>query len=405
MLTQFLAAAVLSLQSAQGPYVTPSGIPISPAFTVPPVGVLDPAHQKDIDGDIALGKQYAAEVLKEMKPSTNKAEQARVERIGNDLAKIEETYRLKPLWGDPRFSPFPFHFQVLQGDDINAFSLPGGYVYVYEGLIKDAQSDDELAGVLAHEISHVAFRHVRYLQDRSQKLSLLTLPLVLLGVLTSGGSGGAALFGGILLQQAVGSGWSQQAESAADYGGFQILIRSRYNPVGLLTFFERMAIREKNAPEISLGIFRTHPASPLRMAAINQDLNLAGIPIRRSEVEPKMAVHVKPDNTGGVGLYFADKEIVVLAGDDALTRADVAAEKINEFLDTVPGMYQVSSMSDGTILGSGKPLITLYDSDASSFKLTLPQYLDQVVANLKNAIYAYKFGVYQFDPGSRLVKG
>src|SRR5665213_362870 len=148
-----------------------------------------PQVQGDIDNDEKLGAHYAAQVNKENKFTDDPKMQARVDRIGKELAAIADTHHLIALWGDKRFSPFPYHFKVIQGTDVNAFSLPGGYIYVYEGLVKYCESDDELASVIGHEISHAAFRHVATLTKKSSQLQLLTLPLILLGILTSGGIG------------------------------------------------------------------------------------------------------------------------------------------------------------------------------------------------------------------------
>jgi len=141
-------------------------------------------HQRDIDNDIKLGKDYSADVDKETKPSEDKAIVERVQRIGNELAEIANATPITALWGDKRMSKFPYVFKVIQGKDVNAFSLPGGTIYVYEGLVKYVESDDELAGVLSHEISHASLRHVATLQREQSKLSIIQLPLLLLTLLS-----------------------------------------------------------------------------------------------------------------------------------------------------------------------------------------------------------------------------
>ena len=180
-----------------------------------------PAALQRAKDDEALGAKIAAEVNKDDKPTEDKKMQARVERIGNELAAIANAHHLIALWGDKRYTPLHYRFTVIKGSDVNA-SLPGGYVYVYEGLVKYVESDDELAGVLAHEISHAAFRHVPTMIKKSRELSLITLPLIIASIFA--GPQAAILGPGAqLTQQAIGSGWSVDAEKAADYGGFQIM--------------------------------------------------------------------------------------------------------------------------------------------------------------------------------------
>lgn len=354
-----------------------------------------PGHQKDIDLDIALGKKYAAEVDKQYKPTDDPKMQARVERIGNQLAAIANSHHLVALWGDKRFSPFTYHFKVLKSNDVNAFSLPGGYVYVYEGLVKYVESDDELAAVLGHEISHAAFRHVETLTHKSDQLSLVTIPLILLGLFTSGGSGGSALALGGLLNQAEGSGWSIEAEEAADYGGFQILTYSKYNPVGMLTFMERLARDDKAGPQFAWGIFRDHPPSFRRAEAITKDLEEAHIPIERSKVASSFCAVVQAGDNGVAELRFNGVRLFGFAGDDAMKRADDSVAKVNAFFDKVPEVYEAHLDSDGNVVGRGELLIQITDADAAAAKLTRAQLSDQTLKAVKGALYTYGYRVWQ----------
>src|SRR5579862_6614674 len=129
-------------------------------------------HQKELDNDIAVGKRaIVEEVDKTEKPSDNKEYQARVDRIGQEIAAIARITPVEVYWGDKRLNKFNYTFKVLKGDDPNAFTLPGGFVFVYEGLVKYAESDDELAAVLAHEISHAEQRHYAQLSKEQSKVT------------------------------------------------------------------------------------------------------------------------------------------------------------------------------------------------------------------------------------------
>src|SRR5579862_821482 len=189
-----LAVALLSMRS----HIDGDG------QTNPPV--VAPGHEKAITDDEAMGKKFAAEVDKQYKPTDDLKMQARVDRIGNELAAIANSHQLKATWGDKRFTPFHYRFEVIKGTDVNAFSLPGGYIYVFEGLVKYVESDDELAGVLGHEISHAAFRHVPTMIKNQTKLTLISLPLMIASIL-AGGQVGILAPAVSLGSQAIGSGW------------------------------------------------------------------------------------------------------------------------------------------------------------------------------------------------------
>jgi hypothetical protein len=279
---------------------------------------------------------------------------------------------------------------------VNAFSLPGGFIYVYEGLVKYVESDDELAGVLAHEISHAAFRHVATLQAKESKVSAITLPLVLIGIFAGGGSGAVgALTLGQLAQQAFGSGWSVEAEQASDYGGFQIMTYGKYNPVGMLTLMERFAKDERDRPQIDWGIYRTHPPSLARAEALTKDLNDAGIPIRRSQVSSSLRVDPKPGEKGTVELWFNGIRLYSFGGADALNRADTAAANLNNFFDAMPQLYEVKVGPDGNIYGRNRLVITINDDDLATSKLTKEVTQQNVLKAIRGALYSYAFRVWQ----------
>lgn len=358
---------------------------------------IDAARQKILDADAKTGKGYAAEVDKELKPTNDLRMQARVERIGKELAAIANAHHLAATWGDKAYSKFDYTFKVVKGTDINAFSLPGGYVYVYDSLVKYVESDDELAGILGHEISHAAFRHVSILQGKVNHASTAwTLPLLLAGVLAHGASGGlTGAMVGQLATQAQASGWSEEAEEAADYGGFQILCLSKYSPVGLLTVMERFAKDERDRPQIDLGIYRTHPPSLARAEALTKDLNDAGVPIRRSLVSSTLRVEPKPGENGVVELWFNGIRLYGFGGNEALSRADAAAERLNLFFDAVPQLYEARIGPDGNIYGRNREIIDVDEADAEANKETKEQLQQDTLKAIRGALYSYAFRIWQ----------
>ena len=348
-------------------------------------------HQRDIDNDIKLGKDYSADVDKETKPSEDKAIIERVQRIGNELAEIANATPITALWGDKRMSKFPYVFKVIQGKDVNAFSLPGGTIYVYEGLVKYVESDDELAGVLSHEISHASLRHVATLQREQSKLSIIQLPLLLLTLLSGRPE---ALMTGSLISNAIGSGWSVNAEKAADYGGFQYMVRSRYNPTGLLTFMERLARDEKSGPQVDYGIYRTHPPGRERAESLESFMRTNNIPIRRSVVTTSFRTSVEPGENGNVNLLFGKRPLFALAGSDAIARGDDATTKLNTFFDSQPQLYEVVVTDDGWIMGRRQALARVTPEDAAAAKQSFEDYRAAVLKQLRASIFSLSYRIW-----------
>lgn len=348
-------------------------------------------HQRDIDNDIKLGKDYSADVDKETKPSEDKAIVERVQRIGNELAEIANATPITALWGDKRMSKFPYVFKVIQGKDVNAFSLPGGTIYVYEGLVKYVESDDELAGVLSHEISHASLRHVATLQREQSKLSIIQLPLLLLTLLSGRPE---ALMTGSLISNAIGSGWSVNAEKAADYGGFQYMVRSRYNPTGLLTFMERLARDEKSGPQVDYGIYRTHPPGRERAESLESFMRTNNIPIRRSVVTTSFRTSVEPGENGNVNLLFGKRPLFALAGSDAIARGDDATTKLNTFFDSQPQLYEVVVTDDGWIMGRRQALARVTPGDAAAAKQSFEDYRAAVLKQLRASIFSLSYRIW-----------
>lgn len=346
-------------------------------------------HQEDLKRDGELGTKYAADVLKTEKLSTNAEYVDRVRRVGKTIADIANRTPIITLWGDKRLNPFPYEYNVIKGDDVNAFSLPGGHIYVYEGLLKRIESDDELAGVLAHETAHASERHVATLQRQASKMQNLTLPLVLLAILTGGVSAAAGTLGvSSLVQQGVGSGWSVKAEEAADYGGFQYLLKSPYDPTGMLTFMEKLARKNELQDSIDWGIYKSHPPSRERAETLIGYMKEYKVPIRRSRVAASYRTTCRDTVGGGVELVFGGKALTTFAGADAKVRADAAAERVNAFFDDSPELFELKPGPDGTILGDNKPLFRITPVDSSYVNQSLADRQTQAFRAMQLALYA-----------------
>src|ERR1039457_2369158 len=201
-----------------------------------------------IQKEMALGQQLAREVTRQSKILDDPIISEYVNRIGQNLARNSD-------------AKVPFTFQVIDGDEVNAFALPGGYVFVYTGLIKVASEEDEFAGALAHEIAHVAARHMTRQACRAQVANIATLPLILLGG-----------WGGYAVRQAASAAipmtflsFSRGYEAEADYLGLQYLYAAGYDPTASIDMFEKMMSLEKRKPGSIAKVFSTHPMNGDRL--------------------------------------------------------------------------------------------------------------------------------------------
>src|SRR5438046_43143 len=180
-----------------------------------------------VEKQIAMGKQYAQQVESTVKLIQDTVITEYVNRIGQNLVRNSD-------------SKVPFTIKVIDADVINAFALPGGFFYVNTGLILAADNEAELAGVMAHEIAHVAACHVARENTRGQLMNLASIPLIFVG----GGIGYA-------VQNAMGIGipmgflkFSRGFESEADFLGVEYLYKTGYDPQAFTAFFEKVQALE-----------------------------------------------------------------------------------------------------------------------------------------------------------------
>lgn len=356
---------------------------------------LDRRHREDLARDAELGRLYSKQVERELRLSKNTDKIERVERIGQHLADIANATQVRTLWGDSRLNPFDYTFRVIEGRSVNAFSLPGGFIYVYEGLIDYAETEHELAGVLAHEIAHASFRHVATLAREQSRFDLLTLPAILVTIFSGGRQGTEALMLSQLAGQAAQSGWSQRAEKAADLGGFEYMRLSDYNPVGMLTFLERLARDQRSREAIDWGIFRTHPPSRDRADLLVQYLRASDLPIRRSEVSTsfRVTLHESEESAGRLEVHFNGRVLFAFAGPDAKARAEKAIQNLNAFFDRVPELFDVTQRGD-SVLGKGRVLFRVSPSDAEAMNMTVEEAAADAVRSLKRSLYMHAFRVW-----------
>ncbi|MEP7075584.1 MAG: M48 family metallopeptidase [Acidobacteriota bacterium] len=198
--------------------------------------------------EMQIGRQLAAEVEQQAKMVDDPVVTEYINRVGQNIV----------LHSDAKV---PFTIKVIDSDEVNAFALPGGFFFVNKGLILAADSEAELAGVMAHEIGHVAARHAMENQGKGTLFNYATLAAVIFGgpILSQ-----VAYNGGGILGQLAGLKFTRGAEEEADSLGVQYLYASGYDPTALATMFEKLAAKNKKKPGTIEKLFSTHPPSAER---------------------------------------------------------------------------------------------------------------------------------------------
>jgi beta-barrel assembly-enhancing protease len=159
---------------------------------------------------------------------------------------------------------------VIDSDEINAFALPGGFFYVNSGLILRADEEAELAGVMGHEIAHVAARHATRSATKGQIMEWASIPLILLG---PGGWAGYGLYEGLNLAIPMSYlKFTRDAEREADYLGLQYMYKAGYDPNAFVSFFEKVEAEERRHPGSIPKIFSTHPPTPDRVQKTQEEI-------------------------------------------------------------------------------------------------------------------------------------
>jgi len=208
-----------------------------------------------LETEIRMGKQYAMQVEQGVKLVQDPVVNEYVNRIGQNLVRNSD-------------AQVPFTIKVIDSDEVNAFALPGGFFYVNSGLILAADEEAEMAGVMAHEIAHVAARHGTRQMTRAQWANIGTIPLIFIG----GGIG----YG---IYEAAGLGlpltfmkFQRNFEAEADYLGLQYMYKTGYDPQAFISFFEKIQAKEKKKPGTLAKAFASHPQTPDRIEKSQQEI-------------------------------------------------------------------------------------------------------------------------------------
>lgn len=225
---------------------------------------VDAIGDRDVDGslnwfsiekEISMGKQLANEIESVSKIVDDPIIAEYINRVGQNLVRNSDC-------------KVPVTIKVLDTEEPNAMALPGGFFYVNTGLITLAENESEIAGVMGHEIAHIAARHGTRQATRGQLVNLSTIPLIFLGGWTGYG-----------IRQAVSVAipigflsFSRAFEKEADLLGLQYMYKAGYDPNGFVDFFERLEALEKRKPGSITKIFRSHPPTGDRIEEAQKNI-------------------------------------------------------------------------------------------------------------------------------------
>jgi predicted Zn-dependent protease len=220
------------------------------------------------DADYKEGEKIAKEIESYYKIVKDPAVQERLNKIGERLQKYARDFSgVKDL---------KLTIKAYYSNDVNAFALPGGFIFVTTGMLNFVRTDDELACILSHETGHVVLDHHRKQMELQKKYALVALAVIIASRGNAAASESASLLSMAMMNQ-----YSIGLEKQADEFAIKCAMECGYNPVGLLTTMERLNARERSYQDINWGIYQNHPETEERIHYIIADLKKYGVVINR----------------------------------------------------------------------------------------------------------------------------
>jgi hypothetical protein len=275
--------------------------------------------------EIELGRDAAKDIAKSVQFADDPEGLAKLEAMIAEIAAATERPDIE------------YQVHIIESPLVNAFVIPGGWVYVTTALLENAESDAEIAGVLAHEVAHNVQQHaLRRMRSAPKGLGLLQLASI--AALILGRSPELAILAGTAantVTAAVLNGHTIEMEKEADSEGILYLVHTQYNPTGFLTFMEKLASSSGKFIEEELGIYRTHPFTRERVSSAEARLRELDVPILR-----RLVTHVpQPESrqvtvlgTEATEILYRGERVLLLAGRDN-ERAAAALATVGWVLD------------------------------------------------------------------------
>jgi predicted Zn-dependent protease len=222
--------------------------------------------------EVQMGQEYAQQINAQLPIIRDPELNRYINVLGDSIARL--TSRADLDW----------QFFIVDAQEVNAFAVPGGFVYINRGLIQRADQMDEIAGVLGHEIGHVVKRHTVKQMEKAQGANVgVTLACILTGVCNSQIAGAAInIAGGALFAR-----FSRQDEAEADNEGFKNVVKAGVSPVGMVTMFQKLLQERQSHPGAVDSWFLTHPLEEDRIRAVQAQIN---------QLPPNVLAHLGTDS-------------------------------------------------------------------------------------------------------------
>ena len=251
------ADSIPSPGEAMNPHIKPGSEDDVNAIGTRNIGGRGMGNWFSTDWEIRTGKQYSMEIEKSAHLVTDPVIVEYVNRVGQNLVKNSD-------------AKVPFTIKVIDSDEINAMALPGGFFYVNSGLILACDEESELAGVMAHEISHVVAHHAARQQTKMMYAQIASIPLM---IMTEGSYTGYGIYEASQLAIPMTFlKFSRMDETEADYLGVQYMYKAGYDPQSFVTMFEKLDALEKHKPGTLAKAFSDHPATGSRIDSAEDEI-------------------------------------------------------------------------------------------------------------------------------------
>ncbi|MFB3883064.1 MAG: M48 family metalloprotease [Armatimonadota bacterium] len=377
-----LVALVLAVTVAFGTEAPAPQGSAAPAATVE--AAKQPEMSREDQRDAEIGKSASEELEKQVKVVADSPDVQRLTAIVD---------RIKPITEKPNQV---YHIKVIEDGDINAFSLPGGYLYFTTGLLKAVESEDELAAVAGHEMAHICRAHSRRLMSRDQRYQMVLGSLVLASILSNSegvNPGAVAVVGGLVAQDALNH-YGREAELDADHQAVLYLkATGQYNPVAVLTVVEGLARLESERGNPELGVLKTHPYGKERVEAVSRQLQELGLPLERRRVTKSLraeAVAVAKGDAEIGELRLNGRVVfqpaVAVDGVSPVARAQQSADLLEKLLLENLELVEISTaQQDGVaqVLARGQVVLAITPADAQFHQKDVGALRDQAMEAIR----------------------
>lgn len=325
------------------------------------------ATRREIEmGDKAQAELERSPQLKLIDPKSSPTARALLDKL-NEMVRELGSRSSRP--------EIAYEVKVIDDSDLNAFTLPNGKIYVYRGLLDFAASDDEVAGVLSHEIGHNAKMHAIRGQAKAKKMTWAGLAAM--AAMLTGKSGADIGQFSQYLVAGILSGYSVGYEKEADAEAIEQMKGTRWNASALVTFMQRLEQAEKSRPEFEPGIFRTHPPSKERADSAIAQMKADGLTFSPRDVQGARRAQTIAVADRVRILFGSDVLLELAATPETLpavqARAEAIAARVNALLKDNLKLHEISVASNAagaSVLARGIPFAQITPADAALSKLS-----------------------------------